>query len=58
MIIGVGGSQIKLAKSFLAERNANLDYQEALEDLSGILLAMLENNMLNAMEEVTDDTEI
>ncbi|WP_161979789.1 hypothetical protein [Streptococcus sp. S784/96/1] len=45
MIIGVASAQIKLAKEFLAERNDNPNYRQALDDLSGLLLAQLEENM-------------
>lgn len=45
MIIGVASAQIKLAKEFLAGRNDNSDYLQVLEDLSGLLLAQLEENM-------------
>lgn len=53
-MIGVAGAQIKLAKDFLAEKNDNPDYQEALEDMSSLLLGILENN-LEEIEEEDDE---
>lgn len=49
MVIGVSSSQIKLAKEFLAEKNDNPDYQQGLEDLAGLLLAQLEENMMDCL---------
>lgn len=49
MIIGVASAQIKLAKEYLASKNDNADYQQALDDLSGILLAQIEENMENLL---------
>lgn len=54
MIIGVAGAQIRLAKDFLAERNDNPDYREALEDMSSLLLGTLRNN-LEELEEEDDE---
>lgn len=51
MIIGVAGAQIRLAKDFLAEKNDNPDYQEALEDMSSLLLGILEENLDELWEE-------
>ena len=45
MTIGVAGAQIRLAKDFLAEKNDNPDYQKALEDMSSLLLGILEKNL-------------
>lgn len=56
-MIGVAGAQIKLAKDFLAEKNDNPDYQEALEDMSSLLLGILENN-LEEIEEEDDEKKI
>ena len=50
-MIGVGGAQIRLAKDFLADRNDNPDYQEALEDMSSLLLGILRNNLEEFYEE-------
>lgn len=44
-MIGVAGAQIRLAKDYLTEKNDNPDYQEALEDMSSLLLGILKNNL-------------
>lgn len=49
MVIGVSSAQIKLAKDYLASKNDNLDYQQGLEDLVGLLLAQLEDNMMDCL---------
>lgn len=51
MIMGITISHIKLAKEFLASRNDNTDYLQALEDLSGLLLVQLEENMEVLLDE-------
>lgn len=60
MVIGVAGAQIKLAKDFLAQKNDNPDYQEALEDMSSLLLGILRNNLeeLEFEELEEEDDEI
>lgn len=54
MVIGVAGAQIRLAKDFLADRNDNPDYLEALEDMSSLLLGVLDKN-LEEIEEEEDE---
>lgn len=44
-MFGVVGAQIRLAKDFLAEKNDNPNYQEALEDMASLLLSILKNNL-------------
>lgn len=51
MVIGVAGAQIRLAKDFLAEKNDNPDYQEALEDMASLLIGMLVDNLDELWEE-------
>lgn len=54
MVIGVAGAQIRLAKDFLSEKNDSPDYQRALEDMSSLLLGVLDKN-LEEIEEEEDE---